>query len=94
MVQHVEGMWVYSKHDLSDSKNHQLLLSLRNLSKMFQVKNKTLDGNLERLLEKVVRVKLHCFLIREFTRHIVNCSLIQTIFVFYKDRSNLHKRRI
>ena len=28
MVQHVEGMWVYSKHDLSDSKNHQLVLSL------------------------------------------------------------------
>ena len=53
MVQHVEGMWVYSKHDLSDSKNHQLVLSLIGIyQKHFQVKKKALDGNLERLLEK------------------------------------------
>ena len=64
MVQHVEGMRAYSKHGLSDSKNGQLLLSLIGFIKNILSKERAFDGNLERILEKVVRVKLYCFLIK------------------------------
>ena len=53
------------KDGLSNSKNGRLVLSLIGIyQKCFKVKKGALDGNLERILEKVVRVKLHCFLIR------------------------------
>ena len=53
------------KDGLSNSKNGQLVLSLIGIyQKCFKVKKRVLGGNLDRILGKVVRVKLHCFLIR------------------------------
>ena len=59
----------YSKHGLSDSKNGQLMIVtcdsqlVIGIYQYFSTKKRALDGNLERIFEKVVRVKLYCFLI-------------------------------
>ena len=60
----------YSKYGLSDSKNGQLMtgtcdsqLVIR-IYQYFSTKKRALDGNLERIFEKVVRIKLYCFLIK------------------------------